>query len=359
MNKNVILVYGESYARYELYSDLINKKQDDNVYIFIDDLNEALEISNDKVQKSKMKSFNSLMQSHLSDTNITSDMCAVLYKYTPKLRESPEATKYLLQSWSLFLSKNIDKLSIYRRLNNKLDNNRLESDMIWKSYVTELLNKNARYNYNNKKKNWHDNSSLYYHELGFSNENMNELVEFMKSNKDADSKEYRKSDINLLTKLEQIESKGENESGSPNKFDLLSQVLTNGKLRKISKLSLEWVKEESEKPDSPISGWIFLMDYLSENKRFPKPGGNSYQPENRNRIDIDIDRFKHWKKQKTFSNGSLYSPITDSEYRHVKRKFIGETGTGQITPSALSRHKIKSDMFNVEYYPRGLFKIKK
>ncbi|PHM70853.1 hypothetical protein [Xenorhabdus sp. KJ12.1] len=348
MNKNVIFVYGEGDARRVLISYLRKEKRDDNIYLTIDALNNVLGITRQDGEEFPMR-----LQSLISRSSyITSDMCKPLFLRDPNLRKFPEIAEYLLISWVHFLFKNTEELSIYRRLDKHI-NLEKNSNAGMKKYLTEMLNKNSIFSFSK--------DNRFYNEINFDNDKMESISRFMSQHREGNRQGYKKSDSNLLSKLAEIErSKNRNntevEYGGLNLHtnNLLSVSLQTRMIRKLVKLSLEWIKIESEKPDSPISGWIFLMDYLTNNNRLS-------QPEKRNRIDLEINRPKLWKEQKTFSNGSLYSPITDSEYRHVKRKFLGETGTTQIASSQKigSEYGTQSGVFNIEYYPSDIFKRQK
>ncbi|PHM35655.1 hypothetical protein [Xenorhabdus innexi] len=344
MNKNVIFVYGKADARRVLISDLKKEEQGDTIYLVIDVLNRSLGITSEDGMGFPIR-----LQSLISRSSyISSSMLNVLFKYNPKLKCFPGTTEYLLKSWLNFIFKNTEKLSIYNRWDKHI-NSKKDSKNEIKQYVTEILNKNSKFSFRP------DND--FYNVGCFDDNDMKAISGFMGKYRKGDNQDYKVSDIKLLKKLEEIDrsesrrsTEVEYDGLDPHTNHLLSSALEMGMMRKLSKLSLEWIKEESVKPDSPIKGWIFLMNYLDNNTETRKQ-------ETRTRVDNEIDQPKLWKGKKTFSNGSVYSPITDSEYRHVRRKFLHETGTEPLMPSSEeSKSKIKSGIFNLEFYPNNLLK---
>ncbi|MDR0219412.1 MAG: hypothetical protein LBI71_11175 [Enterobacteriaceae bacterium] len=378
MKKNICIVFGLTNYRKKFLSKLNKEHRDvNNIYITADDIFSAIDIVKNRAEniiKDSSRIYDFIVKNNSTHYIINRDQhqkCInEFYRSIStntgtdinflKQNITTESAEYLLSEFSRFLFNNSERLSISSTLtkrenyqnirnNNKL-NNLNESRKInkYKDYKAGFLAKNVGFNINNF--NGHlQNRSIGAHYEG--DEKLSDELfcpkrpskEFTDHsfyrNYNIGQKEYTKkafsafldSDKAGFSYMKILEDEiydknmKNNSNISPSEYEfilqgrLIRKSFERAFIRKLSKLSIDWLENEADKTNSPIKEIIIYMEDVPPLRNNVPILSNS-KDKKICTYNIDPNNFHHkWRNSdyKDIENYSSHSLITHSEVRHA------------------------------------------
>ncbi|MDX7987819.1 hypothetical protein FE392_10825 [Xenorhabdus sp. 12] len=346
MKKNIMVVFGLDSPRDDYLKKVYDKKiaGDDNTYITMDILSSSLglDLSASNILnainyfiKNKNEMFKTFYLSNVSvaqkkfytaiwsfnheaendSYSITQDQEKTLMGFI-----DPNTIHYLLNSWSDFLGRNMDKLSLHDTLTRRNSNkDKFGNEKLHSNYKAGFLAKNIPFAYVNKRINeekmiksgdYHAGSSLTHTNLintiKDKNYTHNAFESYLKSDEEGIENLLRfRQEVSQVGSYDNFESYEKKYHG-----ELITRTFAKSYWRKISKLAVDWVEVEAANPNSPIKGLVF---YMEDDNRFKKYKEKS---------NINEEKFHHnWRNCDYSDIGSLdyRSAIAHSELRQARR----------------------------------------
>ncbi|OTA20542.1 hypothetical protein Xbed_01346 [Xenorhabdus beddingii] len=301
MKKNVLFIYGENVARMN-YIKLIAKRRDrEHFYMTIDDLNfttdkvQDLESGNETSSFRIMRNFSSFIDRGLDVGPISfaiNHLCGRLNNYVLGQgdRLIRDSLQYIYMSWVSFLNKNKDKLSFHESIKRKLS----KYDIKREDLNIRFINKNTTLD---------DISEKF------------EIGNVEKSIIDHVFSEFNESDQKGINDLVKIEEGFENKNSTLNCANyIVLSAFCFAISRKLCKLGLEWVAEESRNPNSPIKGFYFIEDYFID-----ELDSNNQVKKCHHKLTDENTSHRPWNTESSFAKGRCVGPITASEFRYLKK----------------------------------------
>ncbi|MEQ1963325.1 hypothetical protein ABLB69_09130 [Xenorhabdus khoisanae] len=308
MKKNIIFIYGENTARKNYFQYLLKRDKSENVYMLIDDLNMAINISPDPVRDQGqagriIRNFISFMYGN-SKGEFTSNNFDYLYKRVSGYMQGRackleiDACRYIYENWISFILKNKNSLSFQSILMKKATKYNIKLNN-WADLGIRFINKNITMN-----------SMVLNEEIKFDGVGMG-IIEHIFS-------QFDKGDMEGLSALRKIEEGVEKRGSFFNRSQcVLLVAFSIAIVRKLCKLGLEWVAEESRNANSPIKGFCFIEDYFAMQLSHDNQVSRYHS-----RLGEQTLSHHPWREKTSFAQGQYCSSITESEFRYLNKAII-------------------------------------
>ncbi|PHM60376.1 hypothetical protein [Xenorhabdus ishibashii] len=296
MKQNIVFLFGTNDSITKYIDETLNSEriyEHHNAYVLLSLLNKILGIeniheisnffSNDELKsKKKVDYFQSVGFSSdvkLMINDLIKEENKEKFKKNKDIYINYDLSENLLERWLKYIYEHRDKLSIQKSLEKK----RTRSPQ---KYKIEFLNKNMKSNVERS------DYEAFFKIIG---EIFNEFIQH-----------GDKAGFKFLVAL------SEDDTYKNKKFIIyINACFVKAFTRKMSKLALDWVNEETEfgKQNSIINSMRFITDYIDDTR------------DDNQRMSLDnTETYKNRKNLSYDTIGYSYYPITFSEYRYFKKQ---------------------------------------